>query len=193
MRWWVNKCSYKTDLKHATLKVSESIGKINRAQGAPTSFSTVSKVGKGVRSGTRARLWFPRRRCVSGALRASAKRSDPSAYIQAGVGSSARLVRSLESRIYKSPQKEPFSRTQQKSRSIKETRLQPALSWAAVNRDALNSQGTSRIVVLDRGSGDGPAEVSLKLRLHKLNFIDLLTKEQNGGRLLPRPDSLPSR
>jgi len=171
---------HKTDLKHATLKVSESIGKI--ATEHRELHSTVSKVGKAID-----RNFVPdfdstsREDAFSGASKEHLLNEVilQHLYRQGQLGISETLAQESGIHEYKS-QKEPFLELNKILEALKNKDLQPALSWAATNREALNSQGTSLFFWNHDGRATVEQRSSLELRLHKLNFIELLTK---GSRL----------
>jgi len=149
----------KTDLKHATLKISEAIGRL--ATEHRDLHCMVSKVGKTVD-----RNFVPDFDATS--------REDifigpdkehllnevilQHLYRQGHLNISELLAQESGIHEYKS-QKEPFLELNRILEALRNRDLKPALAWAADNRQALNAQKSS-----------------LELQLHKLKFVDLLLK-----------------
>ena len=67
--------------------------------------------------------------------------------------------------------KEPFQELNSILEALSNRDLQPALDWAARHRGDLNMRGTS--VLAQTGSGSS-LKSSLEMKLHKLQFIELL-------------------
>lgn len=74
--------------------------------------------------------------------------------------------------------KEPFQELNAILEALKARDLKPALAWAVKHRDELMDKGTTSIV---RNQVNGVSSVSskssLEMKLHKLQFIELLRKE----------------
>lgn len=170
----------KTEIKHSTLKISESIGKL--ATEHRDLHSTVSKVGKAVDRNFVSDFDSTSREDVfSGPTKEHLLNEVilQHLYRQGQLEISQLLAQESGIHEYQS-QKEPFLELNNILAALKNRNLEPALHWAAVNREALNSQGTSIFFSQSEGLTQFHQKSSLELRLHKLNFIDLLVK---GNRL----------
>jgi len=86
--------------------------------------------------------------------------------------------------------KQPFQELNSILESLNRRDLRPALDWAERNRMELNARGTLTIpsdVVINNNNDDNPGRVaptptsSLELKLHKLQFIEILKGSSGGG------------
>jgi len=167
---------HKTDLKLLTLKISECIGKL--AVDHRDLHSTVSKVGKSIDrnfghdfDSTYKEEFF----------------SGPSKehllnevilqhlYRQGQLDISEALAQESGIHEYKS-QKEPFIQINNILQALKAKDLEPALTWAEQNREALNLNGKNVLCFEERGRTTVQQKSALELRLHKLKFIKLLSE-----------------
>jgi len=170
----------KTELKHATLKISESIGQL--ATQHRDLHSTVSKVGKAIdRNFVSDFDSTSREEVFSGPTKEHLLNEVilQHLYRQGQLEISQLLAQESGIHEYQS-QKEPFVELNRILAALKNKDLEPALNWAAANREALNAQGTSIFFSQTEGLTQFHGKSSLELRLHKLKFIDLLAK---GNRL----------
>ncbi|XP_023338857.1 protein RMD5 homolog A [Eurytemora carolleeae] len=165
---------HKTDLKHLTLKISDGIGRI--ATEHRDLHSTVSKVGKAIDRNFVSDFDSTSREDV---LRGPNKEHLLNEvilqhlYRQGHLTIAQTLAEESGVHEYKS-QKEPFLALNNILGALKERNLEPALNWAAENRDALNLQGSSIFFSQTDGRATVQQKSSLELRLHKLKFVDLL-------------------
>jgi hypothetical protein len=165
---------HKTDLKHLTLKISDGIGRI--AAEHRDLHSTVSKVGKAIDRNFVSDFDSTSREDVFSGPNKDHLLNEvilQHLYRQGHLAIAKALAEESGIHEYKS-QKEPFLALNSILAALKDRNLEPALQWAAENREALNLQGSSIFFSPTDGRAMVQPKSTLELRLHRLKFIDLL-------------------
>ena len=90
-------------------------------------------------------------------------------------------------------QQEPFLEINRILEALKSNDLSPALDWVAKNREALNMWGTTQLFSTAPGGRHAVLQKSsLELRLHKLQFVELLKKGNNMDAIRYAKQNFPS-
>jgi len=163
-------------LKEVSRKVSECVGRV--ATDHRDLHSTVSKVGKAIDRNFVADFDSTSRDDVfSGPTKEQLLNEVilQHFYRQGQLHISEALATESGIHEYQS-QKEPFLELNRILEGLKVRDLEPALDWAARNREALNMRGTMLLFSQAGGRATVQQKSSLELRLHKLKFIGLLSQ-----------------
>jgi len=166
----------RTALKDISRKVSECVGRV--ATDHRDLHSTVSKVGKAIDRNFVADFDSTSRDDVfSGPTKEQLLNEVilQHFYRQGQLHISEALANESGIHEYQS-QKEPFLELNRILEGLKLHDLEPALEWAARNREALNMRGTMLLFSQAGGRATVQQKSSLELRLHKLKFIGLLSE-----------------
>jgi len=150
----------KTDLKHSTLQISEAVGKIaTEHRDLHRMFSNVRKaIDKKFANDFDATSL----RCIPSSGKEQALLNEvilQHLHRQGHLHIAETLAQEADVQLSKTYNKDVFLELNRTLEALRCRDLQPALAWAAENRDALNKQNST-----------------LELQLHKLKFVDLLLK-----------------